>query len=322
MNGSLNTNYPLQSLNDLRSKGVVAVLMGGKTSEREISLQSGHAVAESLSREGFSVEKIDTQENIIDALQSLSPDFAFIALHGGEGENGTVQALLELLGIRYSGSGVSASALAMDKLRTKHLWRGVGLPTPDFVEWSLDLNHKDVLDKLGGHVFVKPVCEGSSFGMSMATTERQLHESLVKAKEYQNKILIEQFIEGPEYTVGMLGQQVLPSIRIETDREFYDFQAKYQDNDTGFYIPSGLSADDEVEIQQIARKAFNVLGCRGWGRVDLMRHADTGQFYLLEVNTVPGLTSHSLVPMAAKFVEKSFAELVTQIISASLEGDI
>lgn len=308
------------NIDAIKDLGRIAVLMGGSSAEREVSLESGKLVLASLRELGLDVVAIDTCEDCIGKILQAAPAFCFIALHGGQGENGTVQALLEMLGIPYSGSGMLGSALAMDKFRSKQVWRAAGLSTPDYFSTKSpqDLDLEEILEKLGGSVFVKPVNEGSSVGMGCADTPDSLKKAIVSAQRFQSEILIEQRIIGPEYTVAILQGQNLPSIRIQTERDFYDYEAKYEDDQTQFRIPSGLSIGEENEIQLLARNAFDALGCKDWGRVDVMRCEISGKFYLLEVNTVPGLTSHSLVPMAARAIGKSFAELLIDIVKLGL----
>ena len=304
--------------------GRVGVLMGGDSAEREISLQSGAAVVAALVDAGIDYVAIDVGDNIIDELRAAKIDRAFLALHGPGGEDGRIQALLEFLKIPYTGSDVQSSALAMNKLRTKQLWRGLsvkgnqGLATPEFAVLNSSSDYAQVLAQLGGQVIVKPANEGSSIGMSRAQTADELAEAFNKAKDYQGSVLVERLILGAEYTVAILDGVVLPAIKLETDHSFYDFDAKYVAEDTRYLCPCGLSPEKELEFQSLALSAFNAVGCRGWGRVDVM--ADQQQnFYLLEVNTAPGMTSHSLVPMAAKAIGLSFAELVVAILAASLK---
>ena len=304
--------------------GRVGVLMGGDSAEREISLQSGAAVVAALVDEGIDYVAIDVGDNIIDELRAAKIDRAFLALHGPGGEDGRIQALLEFLKIPYTGSDVQSSALAMNKLRTKQLWRGLsvkgnqGLATPEFAVLNSSSDYAQVLAQLGGQVIVKPANEGSSIGMSRAQTADELAEAFNKAKDYQGSVLVERLILGAEYTVAILDGVALPAIKLETDHSFYDFDAKYVAEDTRYLCPCGLSPEKELELQSLALSAFNAVGCRGWGRVDVM--ADQQQnFYLLEVNTAPGMTSHSLVPMAAKAIGLSFAELVVAILAASLK---
>lgn len=301
-----------------KMQGRIAVLMGGNTSEREVSLTSGAAVVDALKRLGADVIAIDTAADVLDTLQTVRPDFAFLALHGRGGEDGTMQALLEMLAIPYSGSGVLGSALAMDKVRAKNVWRGIGLPTPHYEVLASGSDFAAVLDRLGGKVFVKPAQEGSSVGLAMATTAAELEQAFNSAAQYDTSVFAEQFIEGPEYTVSLLEGYDLPSIRISTERAFYNYEAKYQDDDTRFFIPSGLSEQEELALKQCAQQAFDALGCRGWGRIDFMRDASTNAFYLLEANTIPGLTTHSLVPMAASAVGIDFDHLIANIINIAM----
>jgi D-alanine-D-alanine ligase len=303
--------------------GRVGVLYGGQSAEREISLQSGAAVFSALQETGVDSVLIDVGDNIIADLKNAKIDRAFLALHGPGGEDGRIQALLEYLHIPYTGSGVQASALAMDKLHTKQVWRGVSLegsqklPTPAYAVLTRESDFAAVLQKLGGEVMVKPANEGSSIGMSRVKTAADLKLAFAKAAEFQGSVLVEQLIVGAEYTVAILDGEALPPIKLETDHSFYDFNAKYIADDTRYICPCGLSVDKETELKQMASAAFAAIGCRGWGRVDVMADAQ-GNFYLLEVNTAPGMTSHSLVPMAAKAKGLSFAELVLTILNASL----
>lgn len=306
--------------------GRIAVLMGGTAAEREISLNSGRAVLNALLEQGIDAFAIDTSENLMATLKTEAPAFAFIAVHGRGGEDGVLQATLENLGVPYSGSGVLGSALAMDKARAKALWKGVGVSTADFrqIDESFESHSGKKLEELfglfDGPVFVKPAKEGSSFGLGVAKNAQELREAIDNASQFDRHILLEQYINGPEYTVGILDSVELPSICIETQREFYNYAAKYQDDDTYFGLPSGLNDDEEQEIQQLARLAFDELGCAGWGRVDVMRDKASGRFYVLEVNTVPGMTDHSLVPKAAQAAGISFPELIIRIIDSALSS--
>ena len=315
---SSNNTATNNSVDALKINGRVAVLMGGNAAEREVSLASGNAVTASLTSMGVDVVAIDTAGDIIADLQAAKPDFAFIALHGKGGEDGTMQALLEKMKIPYSGSRVLGSALAMDKVRSKNLWRGLSLPTPAFACLDATCNFTAVLASLGGTAFVKPADEGSSIGMSLVKTAEQLKAAYQSTAESGVTIFAEQWIDGPEYTVTVLEGHALPSIRIATSREFYNFEAKYQDDDTQFFIPSGLNSEEEACLQQLSKDAFYSLGCSGWGRVDFMRDKDSGEFYLLEVNTVPGLTDHSLVPMSAAAAGLSFNALIANIVHFSV----
>ena len=296
--------------------GRVGVLFGGQSAEREISLQSGTAVINALKEAGIDPVVIDVGENAISDIQAAKLDRAFIALHGPGGEDGRIQAVLEYLKIPYTGSDVQSSALAMDKLRSKQLWRGVGLPTPDFAVLQAHTDWAAVLDNLGGEVMVKPAHEGSSIGMSRVQSATELQAAYQNAAQYDGSVLVERLITGGEYTVAILDGKALAPIKLETDHRFYDFDAKYLAEDTRYLCPCGLSEAKEKELRELALNAFSALGCRGWGRVDVM--ADSAQnFYLLEVNTVPGMTSHSLVPMAAKAEGLSFAQLVIAVLLAS-----
>lgn len=307
--------------------GRVGVLFGGLSAEREISLQSGAAVIAALVEAGVEHVAIDAGDNIIEDIKAANIDRAFLILHGPGGEDGRIQALLEFLNIPYTGSDVAASALAMDKLRTKQLWRGVdingqqGLSTPEFAVLTQSSDFAKVLASLGGEVMVKPANEGSSIGMSRVNNAADLALAFHKAAQYQGSVLVEQLIVGAEYTVAILDGEALPPIKLETDHSFYDFNAKYIAEDTRYLCPCGLSAEKEQELKTLALNAFNAVGCRGWGRVDVMADAQQ-HFYLLEVNTAPGMTSHSLVPMAAKAIGLSFASLVLTVLRASLTAPV
>lgn len=296
-----------------RQLGRVAVLFGGDSAEREVSLKSGAAVLNGLKNANVEAVAVDTGKDALAQLQAGHFDRAFIILHGVGGEDGRIQALLGYLGIPYTGSGVAASALAMDKLRSKQLWRGIGLSTPAFVVLSEDCDWAEVLRQLGGAAMVKPAHEGSSLGMSRVRSAEELHNAYQKASAFDTSVIAEALIEGPEYTVTMLGDDILPPIKLETDNVFYDYQAKYESSETRYFCPCGLEADAERELKQLARAAYDSLGCEGWGRVDVMQDRNGG-FHVLEVNTVPGMTDHSLVPMAAKAAGLSFEELVVRIL--------
>ncbi|TQV79426.1 D-alanine--D-alanine ligase [Exilibacterium tricleocarpae] len=298
--------------------GRVGVLYGGASAEREVSLQSGQAVINALRASAVEVIGIDTQSQVIEQLREIQPDRVFIALHGAGGEDGRIQALLEFLDIPFTGSGVQASALAMDKLRCKQLWRGIGLPTPDFMVLNEHGNWQQVLAQLGGEVMVKPSCEGSSIGMAKVDSAAQLQQAYAEARPFDRSVFAERVVKGAEYTVSIVGRQVLPAIRLETDNRFYDYEAKYLADDTRYFCPCGLAADKEQALAEIALEAFDSLGCEGWGRVDFMADSEDN-FYLLEVNTVPGLTSHSLVPMAAQARGISFEQLVLTIVADTLK---
>ena len=299
--------------------GKVAVLLGGKSAEREVSLKSGGMVLAALRKKGVDAHPFDPKEK--DLLELVKERFqrVFIALHGGFGEDGTVQGVLEWLGIPYTGSGVLASALAMDKVRTKRLWAAEGLPTAPYEVLGKDTNLKAVAKKLGVPLFVKPASEGSSVGMTKVKKAGDLEEAYALAVNYDPVVIAEKFIDGAELTVAILGERVLPIIRFETPREFYDYEAKYIANDTRYLIPCGVAEKKEKELQAICLKAFRSLGCRGWGRVDLMLDK-RGRPYLLEVNTSPGMTDHSLVPMAARAVGISYEDLCVQVLERAHVG--
>ena len=297
--------------------GKVAVLMGGNSAERVISLESGQAVLTALQSCDIDAHAFDPKTMPLTDLLSKQFDRAFIALHGRGGEDGQIQGALESLGIPYTGSGVMASALAMDKCRTKRLWQSYGLPTPDFMQLTQDTDLSAVVDRLGLPVMVKPSREGSSLGASKVKTMDELRPAMEQALALDDSVLAEVWIEGSEYTVPLLNDRILPMIRLETPREFYDYVAKYEADTTQYICPCGLSAKDEESIGQLAREAFVVLDGRGWGRVDLMLDEKQAP-WLIEVNTVPGLTSHSLVPMAAKQLGIDFIQLTIEILSGSL----
>ena len=298
----------------------VAVLFGGNSAERDVSLKSGAAVLAGLREGGVDAHGIDPRHVDVTRLKEMGFCKAFIALHGRGGEDGTLQGLLELTGVPYTGSGVMASAIAMDKVRSKLLWQGAGLPVAPWValtrrEFELGLKSDDIrsIVELDLPVIVKPSREGSSVGMSKVSHKEELQTALALAFQYDEEVLIEKWLSGPEFTVSILGNEILPSIRIQTTGIFYDYEAKYLSEDTKYFCPSGLEEEREAELQSLVLKAWHVLGCRGWGRIDVMLDSD-GQFYLLEANTSPGMTSHSLVPMAARQAGLSFSQLVMRIL--------
>lgn len=299
----------------------IAVLYGGDSAERSVSLNSGQAVAKGLTQAGFSeVALIDTQGFDLSQLKTMGIERVFIALHGRGGEDGTLQGALEYLGIPYTGSGVLGSALAMDKIRCKQIWQSLAYPTAEFVvvhkaEFQAG-NADNILTSLGGKAMVKPATEGSSIGMAVAKTADELNTALLNAFQYDEQVLVEAWINGLEYTVGILGEQALPAIHMETPNEFYDYQAKYQSTTTQYHCPCGLDEQTEAELKALAVKAFKAVNANGWGRVDFMRN-EQGQWRLLEVNTVPGMTETSLVPKAAKVAGYSFSELVSKVIELS-----
>lgn len=302
---------PADLKQQLAGAGRVVVLAGGRSSEREISLQSGQAILAGLLQLGVDAELKDSIEIVADGLDGF--DRAFVALHGPGGEDGTIQGYLEHLGMPYTGSDVLASAIGMDKLRCKWMWQGAGLPTPDFYLASGERR------ELGFPLMVKPANEGSSIGMSRVDDAANLAAAIAEAQRYCDEVLVERCIEGAEFTVAILGDQALPPIRLETDNRFYDFNAKYERNDTRYLCPCELPQEQEQALRQLALRAFRLLGCRHWGRVDVMQDK-SGKFYLLEVNTVPGMTDHSLVPIAAKQDGMGFAELVGRILLASIKS--
>jgi len=298
--------------------GRVAVIMGGDSAEREVSLKSGMQVLDALLAAGIDAFALDYRGKL-EQLTECRFDRGFLALHGRGGEDGTIQAVLETLGIPYTGSGVMSSALALDKLRTKYLWQGMNLPTPRFgyLESSRPELITQLISLLGFPLAVKPAREGSSIGVYKVNNQSQLEAAIDGALKLDQQILLEQWIEGMEYTVAILDGEALPVIGLRTDHTFYDYEAKYESNDTDYLLPSGLSLEEEKSIGNLAMRAFSALGCSGWGRVDLMKDA-RGRFWLLEVNTIPGMTDHSLVPMAARAAGMSFEELVVRILEQTL----
>ncbi|MEY8197672.1 MAG: D-alanine--D-alanine ligase, partial [Colwellia sp.] len=291
----------------------IAVLYGGNSAEREVSLNSGQAIAKGLEEAGFNVVLIDTKTVPLTDLVSNKINRVFIALHGRGGEDGCLQGALEYLDIPYTGSNVLGSSLSMDKVRSKQIFKACDIPTAPFTVVNKadfeKLPLETVLADLGGRVMVKPANEGSSIGMAQAQTIEQLRNALIEAFGFDTQVLLEAWIDGPEYTVTILGDKALPAIHMETPREFYDYEAKYQSTSTQYHCPCGLSEHDENEIKSLSLKAFNATGAQGWGRVDIMRNS-TGNWQVLEVNTVPGMTETSLVPKAAKVFGLNFSELV------------
>ena len=300
--------------------GKVAVLLGGRSAEREVSLKSGTMVLDALRAQGVDAHPFDPRDRGLDALIAERFDRVFIALHGRYGEDGTVQGALELLGIPYTGSGVLASALAMDKWRSKLVWQAAGIPTPRYELLGPETDFGAVAGRLGLPIMVKPASEGSSIGMSKVRDAAALDEAYALAANYDRLVIAEAFIDGVELTGGILGRQALPLIRLETPRDFYDYEAKYVADDTRYILPCGLAEAVEREIQALALRAFEVLGCRGWGRVDLMLDR-AARPYFLEVNTSPGMTDHSLVPMAARHAGLAFPELCVRILALATAGE-
>ena len=297
--------------------GKVAVLFGGKSAEREVSLKSGNAVLAALQRSGVDAHAFDPAQRPLSELEHF--DRVFIALHGRYGEDGTLQGALELMQIPYTGSGVLASALCMDKWRSKLTWKAAGIPTPEFEVLDATTEFDAVVARLGVPLFVKPANEGSSIGISKVKKTGELRAAYETAARYDTLVLAERFIGGGEYTVAVLGDAVLPVIRIVPATEFYDYEAKYQRDDTQYLHPSGLDAATEAVIRADALRAFRVLGGCGWGRVDFLMDRD-GNHYFLEVNTSPGMTDHSLVPMAARAAGIGFDQLVLNILELAHVG--
>lgn len=295
--------------------GKVAVLLGGNSAERAVSLNSGNAVYEALSAQNVDVVKIDSQQNLIGQLNEHKPDVAFIALHGTGGEDGTVQGLLEFYGVPYTGSGVKASAICMDKWRTKLIWQGLNLPTPGFVLANDSQQLEAFSEQVGFPLMVKPALEGSSIGISKVKSQAEIAGAFDAAFGTGSPVLAEQFITGKEFTVAILNGKPLPAIQLKPANEFYDYEAKYIQDDTEYLLPCGLSPEKELELQSLALNAYESLDCKGWGRVDVMQDEQEG-FWLIEVNTVPGMTDHSLVPMAAKAAGIDFKQLVIEILAA------
>ncbi|AGA91792.1 D-alanine--D-alanine ligase [Thioflavicoccus mobilis 8321] len=298
--------------------GKVAVLLGGRSAEREISLKSGSAVLAALRERGVEAQPLDPGPDVLERLREGGVERAFIALHGRGGEDGRIQGALETLGLPYTGSGVLGSALGMDKYRCKLLWRGLGLPTADFVLLRGQADLVAAAD-LGFPLMIKPVHEGSSIGMARVEDREALAQAWRTASGFDALVLAERWIEGAEYTCAVLGHEALPLIRLETPRMFYDYEAKYQAETTRYLCPCGLPGADEAALRRLALEAFDAVGASGWGRVDLMVDGQ-GQPLLLEINTIPGMTDHSLVPMAARAQGLSFADLVWRILETTL-GD-
>ncbi|AOK15620.1 D-alanine--D-alanine ligase [Burkholderia cepacia] len=307
---------------DPKRFGKVAVLFGGESSEREVSLTSGQLVLQGLRDAGIDAHLFDPAERPLAALKDEGFVRAFNALHGGYGENGQIQGALDFYGIRYTGSGVLGSALGLDKFRTKLVWQQTGVPTPPFETVlrgdDLAARATDIVAKLGLPLFVKPASEGSSVAVLKVKTADALPAALAEAAKHDPIVIVEKSIEGGgEYTACIAGDLDLPVIKIVPAGEFYDYHAKYIANDTQYLIPCGLPADKEAELKRVARRAFDVLGCTDWGRADFMLDAD-GNAYFLEVNTAPGMTDHSLPPKAARAVGISYSELVVKVLSLTL----
>lgn len=307
------------TLGDPRKFGQVALVVGGDSGEREVSLKGGRAVAAAMDQLGIQYSMVDGPRRLLEHVAAGHYDRVFNLLHGRGGEDGTLQGALSIYGVPVTGSGVLASALTMDKLQSKRVFTACGLPTP---EWAVARNAADserILQSMTPPLFVKPVREGSSLGMSRVMEADQLQPALEKALSHDETVLVEPMIEGTEYTAAVLNDRVLPLIRLETPREFYDYQAKYESGDTQYRCPCGLDEAAEARLADLCLEAFRVLGTSGWGRVDLMVDEDE-QPWLLEVNTTPGMTDHSLMPMAAKAAGIEFEELVWRILETSLSA--
>ena len=296
--------------------GRVGVLMGGTAAEREVSLVSGQAVYEALLQQGVNAIAIDIKDNAPEQLAAEHLDRVFNILHGRGGEDGVIQGLLETMGLPYTGSGVMGSAISMDKYRSKLIWQGMGLPTPGF---ALIASAADIpaAVELGFPLMVKPVHEGSSIGMACVDDVKALETAWKEAAKFDSQVMVERWVTGKEYTASILGDRVLPMIRLESANRFYDYEAKYELDTTQYHIPSGLDEQTEQKFAQLAKAAFDATGASGWGRVDLMVDEES-QPWFIEVNSVPGMTSHSLVPMAASAVGISFEQLVWKILEQTV----
>jgi D-alanine-D-alanine ligase len=304
---------------DAKDFGKVAVLMGGWSAEREISLKSGTAVLAALLRRGVDAHGVDAGRDVLQVLARGGFARAFIAWHGRGGEDGELQGALDLMQLPYTGSGVLASAIGMDKWRSKMVWQAAGLPVPEFELLTAQSDFSAIEQRLGLPLFVKPANEGSSIGVSKVSAAGATRAAYATAARYDSLVLAERFVGGGEYTVAILGEQALPAVRIVPATEFYDYEAKYFRDDTRYLCPCGLPEAQEQRMQQLALRAFTVLGCRGWGRVDFLLDA-AGAPFVLEVNTVPGMTDHSLVPMAARTAGIEFDDLVWRILEGTLGG--
>ena len=300
----------------------IAVLLGGTSAEREVSLNSGTAVLNALRKQGYDAHPIDPKEFPVATLKEQGFDRVFNILHGRGGEDGTMQGLLEQIGIPYTGCGVMTSALTMDKMRTKMLWKAFGLPVAEMeivtVENRANLTPESVVKKLGLPLMVKPSLEGSSVGLTKVKAIEELESAVDFALKFDRTVLIEEWLAGDEFTVPVLNNEVLPSIKIVPEGEFYDYDAKYISDNTQYFCPAGLSDAREQELRRLVKQAYDVVGCRGWSRIDVMADAE-GKFRLVEVNTNPGMTSHSLFPKSAATVGYSFEQLVEKILELSAE---
>jgi len=310
-----------QHLVDPQSFGKVAVLMGGWSAEREVSLKSGAAVLQALQSKGVDAHGIDVRrDTVLDLLQQGAYQRVFNILHGPGGEDGVMQGALEVLGLPYTGSKVLASSLSMDKLRSKQLLEAVGLPTPNYMVLDEDTDFEYVVATLGLPIMIKPAQEGSSIGMTKVEKVSQMHSAWQLAAQYEGAVLAEQWIVGEEYTVAILGEEALPAIKLETSNIFYDYEAKYQSDETRYICPCGLDEHAESQMQRMALACFNALAAEGWGRVDIFLD-EQQRPWILELNTLPGMTDHSLVPMAAKAAGIDFEELVIRILQQSMDAN-
>lgn len=298
----------------MKTLGKVAVLMGGDSNERAVSLLSGDAVFHALKRLGIEVEAFDPSERDIEEIKRY--DKVFIALHGRGGEDGSIQAFLNSNNIAYTGSDSSSSAIGMDKLKTKLLWRSLNISTPDFLQVTEKNSYNEIVKVIGSPFFIKPSNEGSSIGIDKVKNEQQYREAFLKTSKIDANVIVEKFVDGEEFTVAIVNDKTLPIIKIKSSNEFYDYEAKYLKDDTQYICPSGIEKSKEALIAKEALNAFKAIGCSSWGRVDFMMDKD-GNHYFIEVNTSPGMTSHSLVPMAAKELGINFDELVLEILKTA-----
>lgn len=308
----------MKTVHDPKRFGRVAVLMGGSSSEREVSLDSGRNVLAALQAQGVEAFAVDGIPALVESIRAGGVDRVFNILHGGDGENGVLQGLLQAMGVPYTGPGVLGSALTLDKIRTKQVWIAAGLPTARFVRIPPGGDLAAAVRELGLPVFVKPSTEGSSVGVFRIAEEADLAPAVEFAADYAGELLAEQMLTGGEFTVGVLGDIALPSVRIVPAGDWYDYHAKYVAEDTQYLCP-GLDGDDEAAIRALALAGFRAAGCDGWGRVDVMRHGD-GRLMLMEINTAPGMTSHSLVPKAAAQIGIDFPTVCWRVLESSLEG--
>ncbi len=298
--------------------GRIAVLMGGDSPEREISLLSGNAAWNSLQRLGLPATAIDAGRDVAERLADEQAEFVIVMLHGRGGEDGSIQGLLEILGLPYSGSGVLASALAMDKIKSKLIWKQLGYATADFIELKADTDWDATISRLGSAV-VKPVSGGSSLGVDIVHSAAELERQYSAAAAFDSPVMAETYVKGREFSVGVLQDETLPAVELRTRRKFFDYRAKYEDQETEYICPPDLTEEKHQELLTLAHDAYRVLGCRGLARVDLMQDRD-GKFFLLEVNTVPGMTGHSIIPMAASRLGRSYDDLMEQILTCEAEA--